>query len=217
MHARRTAAPLFRQPALLAATLGLAALPVLASQGLQTPAAGDVWPTWQARVTLQALVPSPLSLGPLALLPPGDTAAGGRSVQSGALFGDYVFASPRFGQFRATSGLVIGTPVGASPLSQWSGAGLAAAPLALNLAQSGVSARSLVPNERATLPYLGLGYSGAFWLPGLSVVADVGVVSENFSALGQWARAAAGSTSFDQTLREMRWTPVLQVGLRWAF
>jgi hypothetical protein len=179
-----------------ALTLGalLLALPVAqAADGLQVPAAESVWPQWQARVTLQAAAPSALALGPLALMPPAESGVS-RQVRAGAVLGDYVFAAPRFGQFRATSGLMLGSTAGASAWLPWSSGG-----------------------ESASRPYLGLGYSGSAWLPGLSLVADVGLVSENFSALGQWARAAAGSQSFDQTLREMRWTPVLQIGLRWAF
>jgi hypothetical protein len=110
--------------------------------------------------------------------------------------------------------VLVGSPVGASPLAQWVGSP-SAAPLGWSLQQSGVSSRNSA--ERGTQPYLGLGFTGSAWLPGLSLMADLGLVSENFSALGQWARAASGNASFDQTLREMRWSPVLQVGLRYAF
>jgi hypothetical protein len=147
-------------------------------------------------------------------MPLGEALLGMRNLQAGALLGDYVFASPRFGQFRATSGVLVGSPVGASPLAQWVGSP-SAAPLGWSLQQSGVSSRNSA--ERGTQPYLGLGFTGSAWLPGLSLMADLGLVSENFSALGQWARAASGNASFDQTLREMRWSPVLQVGLRYAF
>jgi hypothetical protein len=190
MLLRRLPFALPRACALLVAS-ALAFANAQAADGLQAPTVESVWPQWQARVTLQSV--APLALGPLALLPPGDSAAG-RGLQAGGLFGDYVFAAPRFGQFRASSGVVVGTPGGAGSLLPWS-----------------------TGNERSSRPYLGLGWSGSAWLPGLSLVADLGLVSENFSALGQWARAAAGSQSFEQTLREMRWTPVLQVGLRWAF
>ncbi len=200
--------------AMFVATSALTPTPARAGDGLLLPAASEVWPQWQARVTLQAVSPSPLSLGPVALMPLGEALLGMRNLQAGALLGDYVFASPRFGQFRATSGVLVGSPVGASPLAQWVGSP-SAAPLGWSLQQSGVSSRNSA--ERGTQPYLGLGFTGSAWLPGLSLMADLGLVSENFSALGQWARAASGNASFDQTLREMRWSPVLQVGLRYAF
>lgn len=164
----------------------LATPPALrAESGLAQPDVSSLWPQLQLRLSLQSLAPAAASSRPWSLLPGPDAAAGART---GAVFGDYVFAAPRFGQFRATSGLVLGSAIGDTTAA-----------------------------DRVTRPYLGLGYSLAGSGSGLSLVADVGVVAENFSALGQWARAAERSQSFEQTLREMRWTPVLQLGLRWSF
>jgi hypothetical protein len=199
--------------ALLVATASLHAPPAQADPGLAKPDAASIWPQLQLRLSLQSLAASPLGVGSWALLPASDGTAG--SLRAAALYGDVVLAAPRIGQFRATSGLVMGSPTGASPLSQWSATG--ALPFGVSLSQAGAGSIDATGIERATRPYLGLGYTSLAWWPSLSLVADVGLVSENFSALGQWARAAARNQSFEQTLREMRWTPVVQVGLRWAF
>lgn len=154
---------------------GLAVLPLLASatQGLVPPAADTVWPQWQARLALQSAALPPLSLA--ASL----ERAGPRETGSAALLGDYVFAAPRFGSFRASGGLVLGHG-GWGSESAWS------------------------------QPYLGLGFSSSVLLEGLSLSADLGLVSER-------PRALFGNQGTQQALREMRIAPVMQLGLRYAF
>jgi hypothetical protein len=59
-------------------------------------------------------------------------------------------------------------------------------------------------------PYLGLGFTSAALLEGLSITADLGWVSEQ-------PRALFGTQGTQQALREMRVAPVMQLGLRYAF
>ncbi len=153
----------------------LVALPLLAgaTQGLVPPAAETLWPQWQARLALQSAALPPLSLA-TAL-----DRAGPRETGSAALLGDYVFAAPRFGSFRASGGLVLGHGGWGSEAS-WS------------------------------QPYLGLGFTSAVLLEGLSVTADLGMVSER-------PRALFGNQGTQQALREMRIAPVMQLGLRYSF
>jgi hypothetical protein len=145
----------------------------LAAEGLIAPPAETLWPQIQARIALQAATLPPLSLfGPLEQVGPK---VGG----SAALLGDYVFAAPRFGSFRASGGVVLGHG-GWGSESAWS------------------------------QPYLGLGFTSATLLGGLSVTADLGWVSAQ-------PRALFGDQGTRQALREMRIAPVMQLGLRYAF
>jgi hypothetical protein len=163
-----------RAPRSLATAIALC-LPALAvaAQGLVAPPAETVWPQLQARIALQTATPQALSLfSPLEQ-------AGPRASGSAALLGDYVFAQPRFGSFRASGGVVLGHG-GWGSESAWS------------------------------QPYLGLGFTSATLLEGLSVTADLGWVSAQ-------PRALFGDQGTRQALREMRIAPVMQLGLRYAF
>lgn len=131
---------------LLATLLGGAAT-VCAGEGLQTPEATQVWPQWQARVTLVLTDPAP--------------GAAPRPLRQGAVLGDYYLhshgqaATARWrGGFRATSGLLLG-PAGAPGALAGDDAG---------------------PVREADLwPYIGLGYSGLAPRGGWGFSADVGL------------------------------------------
>lgn len=163
-----------RAPRSLASALALL-LPSLAiaAQGLVAPPAETLWPQIQTRIALQSTTLPPLSLfGPLEQVGP-------KTSGSAALLGDYVFAAPRFGSFRASGGVVLGHG-GWGSESTWS------------------------------QPYLGVGFTSATLLEGLSVTADLGWVSAQ-------PRALFGDQATRQALREMRIAPVMQLGLRYSF
>jgi hypothetical protein len=181
----------------------------LAAQGLQPPHAEDVWPQWQARVTLSMATWSPVRLTP-------DPSYGRPSLQSGALYGDYYFDVPGLrlsstGGLRATGGLVVGTrglaPTGASLLRPNGAVGL--------------SMQSALPTNgdpgADTVPYLGLGYTGLAAKGGWGFTADLGLVAENPGGAGRVGRALFGNQSLDGAMRDMRFTPVIQVGVSYAF
>jgi len=163
-----------RAPRSLAIVMALC-LPALAAaaQGLVAPPAETLWPRLQARIALQTA-----TLQPLSLFSPQEP-SGPRASGSAALLGDYVFAAPRFGSFRASGGVVLGH-------GGWGSA------------------------SAGSQPYLGLGFSSATLLEGLSVTADLGWVSAQ-------PRALFGDQGTRQALREMRIAPVMQLGLRYAF
>ncbi len=197
MSMRKTLAPL----ALVVLCLPLAAQ---ASDGLVAPAADTLWPQWQARIAVQTATASPLAMASLL-----DSSAGTRAVQGASLLGDYIFASPSFGNFRATGGLFFGYTGGAPLLS-------AAAGPRLGLALQGGAA--VVPGQdtAGTLPYLGMGFSSAAILPSLSVSADIGWVAGQSSSLAGGGRPLFGNQA-SAGLRDLRISPVLQLGLRYAF
>ncbi len=179
-----------------AAGLGLACQ---AGQGLATPQAETWWPQWQARLSV---------MGPQGaasvLARPGEVFTNGLALPSGrptlALLGDYYFARPAFGQFRASGGLLWG----ASPGSSTALGGLYAH-----------GALTLHPAD--TVPYAGLGYSGTLWHDNLSLNADLGLIPERPAAAAHDSRALFGTQGMGQALRELRVSPVLQLGMRYRF
>lgn len=191
----------------LSLSLGFATTAACAGQGLAVPAATDLWPQWQARITVLATGPSSMSTAPLA-----DSGAGPRALHGGALLGDYTFATPSFGRFRASGGLMSGH-LGGLPLAN------ASAGPRLGVAVVSSAAPAWAPGSEtpSTLPYLGLGFSGAAWLDGLALTADVGIVAERPSAATGLGRALFGNQGVERSLRELRLAPVMQLGVRYTF
>ena len=189
----------------LSLSLSLAALPAaaLAVNGLIAPPADTLWPQWQARIAVQTAALSPLGLSRLL-----EGSAPQRSWQGGALLGDYYFANPFFGSFRASGGLMFGS-IGGAPLLT--------APVGSRLGLT-LQGTGNLPTPGAespgTVPYFGLGFSSAAWWHALSLTADLGWVAEQPSAAG---RAVFGNQGKDTAWRELRLSPVLQVGLRYSF
>jgi hypothetical protein len=169
----------------LAGLLSLAASSAPAAGGLVAKAPDTLWLGLTPRVTLQTQALTPWWLARL-----GDGPAAGpalRTVQSGSLVGDYYFAQPAYGRFRASGGLWINQPAGGA--EGWSPA-----------------------------PYLGLGYSSPARWAGFSFSADLGVAAESApSTAGGLGRALLGVQGAESSRRELRLSPVLQLGVRYAF
>ena len=201
----------------LAASISIACQ---AGQGLTAPQPDVWWPQWQARLSLQA---APLAS---ALLYTDRSTQGGlstqRGVQGGALLGDYYFARPLTGQLRASGGLMFG-PLGGAPVGFASGQPLvpgSALPTRLGLSLLGAAtpaSKWTASESTETVPYVGLGYSGSWWRDSLSLTADLGMVSERPTAAGNVGRAVFGNQGMNQALRDLRLSPVLQLGMRYAF
>jgi hypothetical protein len=205
----------FKSLALLLATgcqLGMAA------EGLQLPAAEAVWPHWQARITLQtasaAPLPAKLSSG-LIVGPRGDGNATTRLLQSASVIGDYYFATPSFGNFRASGGLLMGAS-NSTPLTG------SFAPSRLGVALNnnlGSPAPGSKPGPDSTSPatYLGLGFSAAAWHSHLAFSADVGLLAERPGGALSAGRALLGNQGAENALRELRLSPLFQLGVRYSF
>lgn len=192
-----------------AIVLGAVTAPVAAQTllGLVAGSGEWLWPQLQARITVQTA-----TLAPVGLTGPADAAPASRSVQGGSLLGDYVFATPSFGSFRATSGLMLGHPGGAPMLSATPTARLGVTMLDLGSLGSGA-----IADGPSTLPYLGMGYSSASLWRSLSISADVGLVAGRPAGLAGVGRAMFGSQGMDAAMRELRLAPVLQLGVRYSF
>ena len=201
----------------LAASISIACQ---AGQGLTAPRPDVWWPQWQARLSLQT---APLASA--LLYSDRSTQAGlstQRGVQGGALLGDYYFARPLMGQLRASGGLMFG-PLGGAPhgfaSTQLAVPGSALPNrLGLSLLGAATPASKWTASESTeTVPYVGLGYSGSWWRDSLSLTADLGMVSERPTAAGNVGRAVFGNQGMNQALRDLRLSPVLQLGMRYAF
>ncbi len=199
----------FVSVALSAALLPFAAA---AGEGLVAPSPEALWPQWQARISLQSASVSPVSpSSPSSTSHLLDGTATPRMWQGGSVLGDYYFFSPGFGSFRASGGLMMGLQGGTPLLSANAGPRLG-----LSVQGSGNSAAAGADNP-GTVPYLGFGFSGGAWRNALSVTADLGLVAERPGAASGVGRALFGNQGFENALREMRVSPVLQVGLRYTF
>lgn len=189
---------------MLASLMLVAAPGIQAAGGLVAPSAESLWPQWQARVTVYSSTVSPLNPWRWQ-----DGSNSPRAGQGGALLGDYYFAQPSFGNFRASGGLMFGA-MGGAPLWQ----GTASPRLGLS-----VQSATAVPGAEApgTVPYLGLGFTTAAWRNTLSLSADLGWVAAQPSAIGGVGRAIFGNQGWETALRDIRLAPVLQLGVRYAF
>ena len=170
------------------------------------------WPRLQGRVALQA---TPTT---------GGAIVGSRTTPSPntlGLMSDY-YVTPSFlgpqraGGFRATSGLVMG-----SRASSWA----VPSPSLGNTGSGqgrvfGSPGNTLVPGDTTgdtpVTGYLGLGYTGLSTRGGWSFSADVGL-SLNAGSAVKLGRVFTGSQSLDDATRDMRWSPLVQLGVSYSF
>lgn len=196
----------------LSVALGLAGPAAAAGEGLKAHADESPWARWQGRLSLATAAPSWR-----ANFSEGD--ASGLRISGLTLSGDYYFAAggalerAGLGGLRATSALIIG-PRGqatatlpalgyGAPLERRPGAALAA----------GVDPAG----DFASLPYLGLGYTGVAARSRWSFSADLGLVALYPGNVGRLGRVVGGNQSFDELLRELRLAPLLQMGVSYSF
>lgn len=122
------------------------------------------------------------------------------SGQAGLLLGDYYLHRSVLGDnevsggFRATSGVLLGQ----------------------RAVVLGTPSLRLTPGTDAwsATPYVGVGWSGAWLRKGWGFSADVGFAARNASNTGL---RVGNVQSLDDVLREMRLTPLLQMGVSYAF
>jgi hypothetical protein len=150
---------------------------------------------------------------------PSDGSSASWHQQAGVLLGDYYFSRARLGQgqvssgFRATSGLMLGqrslalgTPALAGPQGM--------AVTQLRQPRSALPAIESASEPWAAVPYIGIGWSGVSVRGGWGVSADLGVSGRSGSNGGLRVN---GNQSLDDLLRELRISPMVQVGVSYAF
>jgi hypothetical protein len=147
----------------------------------------------------------------------GERHAGGPRLLSASLLGDYYLTGsllgPRnSGGLRATSGFLMG------PASLTLGSSSLGAPSGLSVSRQSMSLWSALADSNeanATLPYFGIGYTGQSASGTWGFKADFGLVGMGAGSGLRLGRNA--SQSLDDVLRDLRFKPVIQVGLNYAF
>ncbi len=162
-------------------------------------------PNWQARLQLNSLDAE------------ASPRLGGSRVLSANLLGDYYLTGSGSGALRgglrATGGVLLG-PLSMSQssagLALGSGSRFAVGQRGLSL--NGSNAEALDPS--ASLSYLGIGYTGQVQGSGLAFSADLGLMSGGLGALRLGRSSAQG---FEDAMRDLRFKPLLQLGLSYAY
>ena len=184
--------------------------------GLRASAADVVWPRWQARMLATATT---AWWRPMAA---EERELAGVRLESLSLLGDYYFSRALPGSgglagFRATSGLIFGAPTnrvlsgvgpGNSLMLRAPGSGLSPSASALG----GIDAAPAA----STVPYLGLGYTSGSYKAGWGFSADVGLVARSPGAV-KLGRMFGGNQPLEDMLREMRLSPLFNVGVSYSF
>jgi hypothetical protein len=184
-----------------------------ATEGLTAPVNPKLWWPWQIRSNAAT---APLSS--VSLVTVIDSTSVIRPTRFGTVVSDYYFdvSDLRLARIwdgvRATGGLVVrSSPLGRDSLATTSSAapfGISAA----SVSQSWIGDRS---NE--TQAYLGVGYTGFAAKGGWGISADLGLVTELGNANGRSPRQIFGVQGLDSVLTNLRFSPVLQLGVHYAY
>lgn len=144
-------------------------------------------------------------------------------LSSASVLGDYYFARSAApdGQtsgFRATSGVLLG-----SRLGSWGGPAIAAPGASAFMVETQrfsllTSPALQSPDGGGAVPYFGFGYSGASVKGGWGFSADLGLMALHPGAAVGFGRGlGAGGPSLEETLRDIRLSPMLQLGVSYSF
>ena len=184
-------------------------------QGLAIKRDATHWSTWQGRVSVGT---------GSTFWRPSLIDAEAAHPTSMSLMGDYYFTRSLLGLgtqggFRATSGLILG-PRGQA----WSGQPGLGAGSAFSIGNRLFGSNTgAVPylrdpsTETATLPYLGVGYTGLSPRSRWSFSADLGIVAQNPSNAVRLGRLFGSGQNLDDIVRDLRMTPMFQLGVSYAF
>ena len=206
---------IFNKVALLCAGLGLASAAWATGGDGLTAAQGNLtWARWQARLSLGIAAPS--WRANLKESEPAGLRVGALSVSGDYYFSDALFGQVSLGGLRATSGLVVG-PRDQGLMGQQSliarGTSFSAERRLL-VATQGVGDGT---PDVSSMPYFGVGYTGLSPRGRWSVSADLGVMALHPGNAVRLGRVFGGGQSFDDVMRDLRWAPVLQMGVSYAF
>lgn len=183
---------------LAAAALGSAQ----AGEGLNVNRDAQLWPRWQARLSIHT--------GPAD---PSSGAAWGSNLRSLGVMGDYYFLRAPLGErnhggVRATSGVLLGQATGAWALP-------AGGASSVGRRHSALAPADAASDGLGTAPYAGVGYSSLAANGGWGFSADLGLMAVGSRVrLGQQPGAAQ---RLDDAVRDLRLMPVLQLGVSYSF
>jgi hypothetical protein len=165
------------------------------------------WSRWQGRISM-AVPASGRNDFVNALPAPGASL----SLMSDYYLTGSLLGRKRVGGFRATGGVMIGPRAQAGP--GWPGNGFGIE-RRLGLSPSLVPADPSI--DSPSVPYFGLGYTGLSPSGGWSFSADLGLASLRPGGAVKLGRVFTGSQGLDDTLRDMHWSPMLQLGASYSF
>ncbi|MEJ5999107.1 hypothetical protein [Paucibacter soli] len=169
---------------------------------------------WQARIQLNSLdVNAGLQADPLR--------SGGSRLLSANLLGDYYLTGSGLGQgvqggLRATGGLLLGPlslAQSSSGLALGRGATLQSQNFALGQRSVSVQSSAERGDPSTSLSYLGIGYTGHSLRGGWGFSADLGLVG----GYGGFRLGQSSAQAVEDLLRDMRYKPVLQLGLSYSY
>jgi hypothetical protein len=201
------------------AAAGVAAGNVSAMQGNGlVPSPNSLWPRWQARLSLS-------TSRPLLAADVMNAEASGLKVKSASLLGDYYFsrslrALGSGGGFRATSGLFVGARSSSLlPAAPMNGIGTRAFSVAGQRSLGGLQLPSTAEgvSENSAVPYVGIGYTGLLGKGSWGFSADFGLIATGSGSAVKLGRVFTGNQSLDDAVREMRLSPLLQLGVSYSF
>lgn len=210
---------------LLVGWLALAAAPAISAAPADEAMLDDgdglkpTLPRLQGRVRL-GMSASTLDLSGTAGLA-ADARLSGASVLGDYYFGNrYATRDGDVSGIRATTGVYVGSRTGlwGGPTSLAPSAGV----LSVERHSFSLAAPRWVDdvgNDRgsSTVPYIGLGYSSSSLKSGFSYSADLGLMALNPGNALRLGRAFGGGQSLEDLLRDLRFSPVVQVGASYSF
>jgi hypothetical protein len=125
---------------------------------------------------------------------------------------------PRTG-FRASSALFIRQPGVSLADVAWSSRSAASfgVPLHLTLPSVAPGLGEPAAYSVTSMPYLGVGYTDYSLKSGWGFWADVGLVVQSPGNAAGLGRVLSGTQGVDDLMRELRLTPLLQLGVNYAF
>ncbi len=189
----------------------------VADGGLKVGLQGGFWSDVQTQLRINAVV---VETAPPRLGYAASTGWTGYAPAAASVGGDYYFskslvdtAVPPSG-FRASGALLIRQPgVSLSDLA-WS----SRATTSLALRQPVASPGDYGTEGVSAMPYLGIGYSDYSLKSGWGFWADIGLVVQSpGSALGVGRGVMSGTQNLDDLVRELRLSPMLQLGVNYSF
>ena len=172
----------------------------------------EPWARWQGRLSLGSA--APLWRGGV---PVSDTSS--PKLNRISLMGDYFLsATPagNIGGLRATGGVILGPR--AQPWIGQPGWGGSSFSIGRRLFEpSSMPYANDAGTDVATLPYLGVGYTGLAARGAWNFSADLGLIAQRPGNVGRLGRALGGSQSLDDAVRDLRLAPLVQVGVSYSF
>ena len=200
--------------------MALLAAPVVAGEGLKVDPASAFWSGEGSNIRVNALwIATTPTLGQRWT---GDV---NTNPAGAAVVGDYYFSAATPAQalyrsgFRASSGLLIRQPGVSLTELAWSSRAAATfgTPSHLQLSSAISSLTEPGAESYSTMPYVGIGYSGLHPKSGWGFWADVGLVMQSPGNMLGVGRVVSGSQSAEDLMRDLRLSPLLQLGVNYSF